>query len=763
MNYIPRELSEQAHKALIQSAIFARKYPDDTHLIKPVHLLYALSRQNGSLAKTFLTAHNIAPHNILALVKLESNRDLTPIKRESDLSPSTKRILRQARSIAKQHDQQFIGTEHLLFALLNKEVSPLPLEVGIHIQDQIKGLLEHVIQLPIVLPKPKAGVENKPNEIVEHTRDEAWDDEASTHTHVLALQAYCHDLTAEVSTAENPLVGRQKEIDHIIRVLLRRTKNNPLLVGDPGVGKTEIIRGLAYHIRTHNAPSPLKNVRLLMLDLPALIAGTMFRGEFESRIRDLVKEASEQNVILFIDEIHTLSGAGAAQGSMDAANMLKPALARGDIRCIGATTFEEYTKHMEKDAALARRFQYIPIHEESPEESIKTLTHVKHLYEKHHQVTISDEALKAAVSLSARYIQGRALPDKALDVLDEAASHVQQGQGSRVHSSHIAKIVSESTGIPVGNLTGEERKRYHAIEKELASAVVGQKKATRIVADTLKRKKAGVLEETRPFGSFLFVGPSGVGKTELAKTLARILGNSTRHSPTNLIALDMSEYSEAHNVARLIGSPPGYVGYEEGGQLTSHVRRMPYSVVLFDEIEKAHPRVLNILLQILEEGVLTDGRGQRVSFSQTLIVLTSNIGTEIWGNKHTLGFSRTTKEVEEKHDYVVEQIKEIMRPEIINRLDHIVPFDPLSKKHIRTIARTQLGELCTRLSPNHAIRIAPGVEAWVTLQAMRDDKGARGIRNVIATHIEPLLADDILKRNSREIRIAMQKKHIVVR
>ena len=759
MNHIPRELSEQAHKALLRSETFARQYPDDTRHIKPIHLLYALSRQNGSLAKTFLTAYNIAPRNILTLVKLEAGkRRAVHAKHAPVLSPNTRRVLRQARSIAKQHDQQFVGTEHLLFALLDKDVSPLPREVGAHIQDQIKGLLEHVIQLPITAP-----VHEKHEGHAEHTKHEPWDDESPARPHVSPLRAYCHDLTSEISATENPLIGRQKEINHIVRVLLRRTKNNPLLVGDPGVGKTEIIRGLAHHIRAHDVPPSLQGVRLLALDLPALIAGTMFRGEFESRVRDLVEEASAQNVILFIDEIHTLAGAGAAQGSLDAANMLKPALARGDIRCIGATTFEEYTKHIEKDAALARRFQYISIAEETPEESQKTLTHVKHLYEKHHRVAISNEALEAAVALSSRYIQGRALPDKALDVLDEAASHVQQRGGSRVNSSHIAEIVSESTGIPVGTLTRQERERYRTIETELAIAVVGQATATNIVANTLKRKKAGVLEETRPFGSFLFVGPSGVGKTELAKTLARVLANSPNKTPANLIALDMSEYGEAHNVARLIGSPPGYVGHEEGGQLTARVRRMPYSVILFDEIEKAHPHVLNILLQILEEGALTDGQGRRVSFSQTLIVLTSNIGTEIWGNKHTLGFGGTTKEISAKHDYVVGQIKEIMRPEIINRLDHIVPFSPLSKTHIRTIARTQLSELCMRLSPNHAIRIAPGVEAWVALAAMAEDKGARGVRGVIATHIEPLLADDILKRNSHEIHLAMQKKNIVVR
>ncbi|MDI3473632.1 MAG: ATP-dependent Clp protease ATP-binding subunit ClpC [Thermotogaceae bacterium] len=584
----------------------------------------------------------------------------------------------------------------------------------------------------------------------------------------------------------SPVIGREKELSRIIEILGRKTKNNPILLGDPGVGKTAIVEGLAQKIVNKDVPDYLKNKRILMLDLGRMLAGSKYRGEFEERLKNLIDEAKKQkdNVILFIDEIHTIVGAGAAEGAMDAANMLKPALARGELRCIGATTVEEYRKHIEKDKALARRFQPVLIDEPSVEDTIEILKGLKQSYEKHHNVEITDEAIEAAAKLSSKYITDRFLPDKAIDLIDEAAAKIRlkksstelkeiekkikeleeriddltirsqykeaaemkqeltklkekynqmvEKNGGKVSKEVIAEVIESWTGIPASKMMESEKEKLLKLEDVIHERFVDQEEAVKVVADAIRKARAGIKDPNRPIGTFLFLGPTGVGKTELAKTLAEVLFGSEN----SMVRIDMSEYMEKHSVSRLIGSPPGYVGYEEGGQLTEAVRRRPYSVILLDEIEKAHPEVFNVLLQVFDDGRLTDGKGNTVDFRNTVIIMTSNIASGT-----ILRNLESGNDFEKIEALVREELKHYFRPEFINRIDHVVIFKPLTKEHVKSIVDILLKKLETRLKDrNLTIEATEKARDYIAEKGYDPAFGARPLKRVIEREIETPLA-----------------------
>lgn len=615
------------------------------------------------------------------------------------------------------------------------------------------------------------------------------------------LTAFATDLTKLAKEGKvGPIIGRDKEIERVIEILMRKTKNNPILIGDPGVGKTAIVEGLTQRIVEGKVPDPLKDVRILMVDLGRMIAGTKYRGEFEERLKSFLDEVMKQKekTILFIDEIHTLVGAGAAEGAMDAANMLKPALARGEIRVIGATTLDEYRKHIEKDKALARRFQPVMVREPSVEETIEILKGLKKVYEEHHKVKIEDEAIEAAAKLSARYITDRFLPDKAIDLLDEAAARVRLSATKQekdetklreleekikeleakideltirsqykeaadlkkelfklrneyealksgkpvVTAEKIAEVVESWSGVPVSRIVESEKEKLLKLEEIIHQRLVDQEEAVKVVADAIRKARAGIKDPNRPVGTFLFLGPTGVGKTELAKTLAEVLFGSENA----LIRIDMTEYMEKHAVSKLIGAPPGYVGYEEGGQLTEAVRRRPYSVVLLDEIEKAHPDVFNVLLQIMDDGRLTDSKGNVVDFKNTIIIMTSNIASDL-----ILNYVKEGKSFDEIEERVREELKHYFRPEFINRIDHVVVFKPLTKEHMKQIVEIMIRRLEARLKDkNIKLTITESAKEYLAEEGYDPTFGARPLRRLIEREIETPLARMIIAGEVQE-------------
>ncbi|CCC57819.1 MULTISPECIES: ATP-dependent Clp protease ATP-binding subunit [Caloramator] len=763
------------------------------------HLLLGIIREGGQASKV-LKDLGIDDEKIRNLIiEIEGKGEEFFNFHEIPLTPRTKRIIELARNEARNLNHNFVAPEHMMLALLREGEGvaiAILAKLGI---DIVKARNEILNSLNV--GELGQGFKGKPGPGTRHRQ-----------TNTPTLDQYGRDLTELAREGKlDPVIGRENETERVIEILSRRTKNNPCLIGEPGVGKTAIAEGLAQRIVEGNVPEILKNKRVVTLDLSGMVAGSKYRGEFEERIKRVMDEIRRAgNIILFIDEIHTLVGAGAAEGAIDASNILKPALARGEIQVIGATTIDEYRKYIEKDSALERRFQPVQVGEPSTEESILILKGLRDKYEAHHKVKITDEALEAAVNLSHRYITDRFLPDKAIDLMDEAAAKVRlknltappdvknleeelekvrkekeeaintqefekaaklrdreneiknelerikkdwQNQKDSevpvVTVEDIANVVSRWTGIPVNKLTETESEKLLKLEEILHQRVVGQDEAVKAVARAVRRARVGIKDPKRPIGSFIFLGPTGVGKTELSKALAEAMFGDENA----MIRIDMSEYMEKHTVSRLIGSPPGYVGYEEGGQLTEKVRRKPYSVVLFDEIEKAHPDVFNILLQILEDGRLTDGKGKTVDFRNTIVIMTSNVGAQTIKKQQTLGFAATTeKEKEDSYEKmkqnVMEDLKKTFRPEFLNRIDEIIVFHPLEDKDIEKIAELMLKSVINRLKDLEVeISYDEDVIKHLSKQGFDPTYGARPLRRAITKAVEDKLSEEMLKGN----------------
>ena len=758
------------------------------------HLLLGLLSSEGSVAYTALTARNITADNVETAVRNSVGIGTPTVLSPNDFTPRSKNIIETAVTIARSLGHGYVGTEHLLIAIL-RDSSCYAMDILDAMNVSAADIAEEITK-SVNVSQNDASPKSK--------------EQSKGKTETPTLDQFGRDLTAIARQGKiDPVIGRQKEIERVIQILCRRTKNNPCLIGEPGVGKTAIAEGLALKIASGEVPEILKDKRIVALDLTGMVAGTKYRGDFEERIKSAIDEVSKAgNIILFIDEVHTLIGAGAAEGAADAANILKPALARGEMQVIGATTIEEYRKNIEKDSALERRFQSVLVGEPSREEAVEILKGIRDKYEAHHKVKITDEAIEAAVKMSSRYIGDRFLPDKAIDLIDEAASKVRlraytppedireleekikrinEEKASAVNSQNfeqaaalrdeekevkahlenakegwkkqnsetngvvtpdeIAAIVSEWTHIPVVQLTEEESQRLLHMEEELHRRIVGQDQAVSAVAKAIRRGRVGLKDPNRPTGSFIFLGPTGVGKTELCKTLAATLFGDE----SAMIRLDMSEFMEKHTVSKLVGSPPGYVGYDEGGQLTEKVRRKPYSVVLFDEIEKAHPDVFNMLLQILDDGVLTDSQGRKVDFKNCIIIMTSNVGAKLITNagNAALGFKgeegNGTMSQSDIKDAVMGELKKCFRPEFLNRVDDIIVFEQLNKDDIKEIARRMLKTLKNRV---HDMGIELSFDDSA-IEKIADEGfdpvyGARPLRRAIQSEIEDKLSEEMI-------------------
>src|SRR5467141_4522439 len=764
------------------------------------HLLLGLVREGEGVAARVLDSLGVELSKVRTAVEFIIGRgDSTTSPSEITLSPRTKKVIELAIDEARKLGHSHVGTEHLLLGLVREG------------EGIASGVLE---SLGVSLEKVRHQVIATLGQQHPATAETATAGGKASQSKTPTLDQLGVNLTAMAKAQQlDPVIGREKEIERVIQILSRRTKNNPALIGEPGVGKTAIAEGLAQQINFGNVPESLQHKRVLTLDMGALVAGTKYRGEFEERLKKILDEIrSSREVVLFIDELHTLVGAGAAEGAIDAANILKPALARGEIQCIGATTLNEYRKYIEKDAALERRFQPVFVDQPTMLETIDILQGVKSLYEKHHRVTITDAAVRAAAVLSDRYVSDRALPDKAIDLIDEASARVRMkltttpeelkdlqkeirkqraeqddsvnkqdfeaAAGVRdkvkklqdklalkeaawrdklgetvpeVSEEHIAQIVASWTGVPVSRLVEEETARLLRMEEEIHKRMVGQDEAIVTVSQAVRRARAGLKNPRRPIGSFIFLGPTGIGKTELARALAEYLFDSE----DSLIKLDMSEFMERHTTARLVGSPPGYVGYDEGGQLTEAVRRRPYSVILFDEIEKAHPEVFNMLLQILEDGRLSDAKGKVVNFANTVIIMTSNLGIRDVNQAGTsLGFQPAvvdeSDEVERRHkntkEKIDEELKRMFRPEFLNRVDAVVVFKSLTTQQIRQIVDLQLNKLSKHLVEQQiTIEVTDAAKDRLSKEGYDRVYGARPLRRVITSRIEDQLSEHLLR------------------
>ena len=788
--------SEQAQEALE----YAHRAAEELHnsYIGTEHLLLGLVRQGSGVAGQVLTANEATEKRVLKLMdKMLASVERVKLAEEPKYTPMSRRVLEYSKAAAERFQAPQVGTEHILLAILKEKncvASKLLYTMGVNIQKLYVDLMHAM------------GEKHSPEDMPQQTQVSGVVSGSAQPT--LTLDQYSRDLTEFARQGKlDPVIGRSVEMQRVMQILSRRTKNNPCLIGEPGVGKTAVVEGLAQLIVSGEVPETLADKRLVTLDLSGMIAGSKYRGEFEERIKKVLQEVMQAgNVLLFIDEIHTIIGAGSAEGTMDASNILKPSLARGELQLIGATTIEEYRKHIEKDAALERRFQPITVDEPSEDESVRILEGLRPRYEAHHKVSITDTAIKEAVQLSARYISDRFLPDKAIDLIDEAASRLRladyaepaeikklseeitklesqkeeavraeeferAGQLKKrqekkeekiakikeewikarrdkklvVGENEVADVVSLWTRIPVKKLTEEENERLKKLESVLHERVIGQDEAVSAVSRAIRRGRVGLKDPHRPIGSFLFLGPTGVGKTELSKALAEAMFGTEQA----LIRVDMSEYMEKHSVSKIVGSPPGYVGYEEGGQLSEKVRRNPYSVILFDEIEKAHPDVFNILLQVLDDGHITDSQGRKIDFKNTVLIMTSNAGASRIVSPKTLGFAaRENKETDYKNmkDGVMDEVRRLFKPEFLNRIDEIVVFHQLDRDNMKQIVDILLGNIEKRSENQMEIKLSfdDAAREFLIEKGYDPKYGARPLRRAIQNELEDKLAEAML-------------------
>lgn len=762
------------------------------------HLLYGLAKEGTGVASKVIEMQDVTPEQIKeeieVLIGVGSETDVETV----GFTPRTKRVIENAFREARKLGTEYIGTEHLLIGIM-REGDSVAVRVMMNLNINPQRLYTEILK---VINEDEAVMNN------EKSNNNA---SYGSYNQTTTLNQYGADLTKQAKEGKlDPVIGRKKEIDRVIEILSRRTKNNPCLIGEPGVGKTAVVEGLAEKIVLEDVPEMLKNKRVVSIDISSMVAGAKYRGDFEERIKKCLEEVKKvKDVILFIDEIHTIVGAGSAEGAVDAANILKPLLARGEVQVVGATTLNEYRKYIEKDAALERRFSPVTVGEPTIDETIQILNGIRDKYEAHHNVKISEEAIKAAVNLSVRYINDRFLPDKAIDLMDEAASRVkmktytipdslkkledkiaeldkEKEEAIRVQDfekaatlrdeenkkkeelskgkekwnnknsknvvtlteEDIADVVANWTGIPVKKISQDENERLKNLETELHKRVIGQNEAVEAVAKAIRRGRLGLKDPNRPIGSFLFLGPTGVGKTELCKALAESLFGTEE----SMIRIDMSEYMEPHSVSKLIGSPPGYVGFDDGGQLTEKIRRKPYSVILFDEIEKAHPDVMNMLLQILDDGRLTDAQGRTVNFKNTVIIMTSNVGARIITDKTFLGFSNgndeeknADKDYENTKKDVMSELKRQFRPEFLNRIDEIIVFHKLNDEDIKKIINIMINQLEKRLNAqNITLDVDEKVKELIAKKGVDKNYGARPLKRAIQSMLEDKIAEEML-------------------
>jgi len=784
------KFTERARRVLTLAQEEAQRF--NHNYIGTEHLLLGLVREGDGVAAKVLANLGVELNKVRSAVEFIIGRGDRAVMGEIGLTPRAKKVIELAVDEARRLNHHYIGTEHVLLGLVREG------------EGIAAGVLE---SLGVNLERVRA----ETTRILSQSMPQGAHIGARTATRTPTVDQLGMDLTA-ASRADklDPVIGRHREIERVIQILSRRTKNNPILIGEPGVGKTAIVEGLAHRVVAGDVPETLQGRRLLTLDIGSLVAGTKYRGEFEERLKKVIEEIKTSgNCILFIDEMHMLVGAGAAEGAVDAANILKPSLARGELQCVGATTLDDYRKHIERDAALERRLQPILVEEPSVEETIEILRGIKHRYEEHHKLIISDEALKAAAELAGRYVADRFLPDKAIDLVDEAASRVrirksgtppslkeaqrglesvqrekdaaissqqyeyaaelrdrevklqekiesmEEGWESErevskpvVTAEDIAEVVSMWTGIPVSRIASEESQRLLQMEEALRSRVIGQDEAITAIAKAVRRARAGLKDPKRPIGVFVFLGPTGVGKTYLARMLAEFMFGSE----DAMIKLDMSEFMERHTVSRLVGAPPGYIGYDDGGQLTDTVRRKSYCLVLLDEIEKAHPEVFNMLLQIFDDGHLTDAKGRRVDFRNTILIMTSNVGSDLIRRETTLGFASKTEEsktVEQQYEKmkekVLNELKNTFRPEFLNRIDSTVVFHALSREHLRQVVELMLSDVDKQLSfKGLSLEVTDAAKDWLGDRGYDQVFGARPLRRLIQNEVEDRLSEAVL-------------------